>query len=744
MNIKNIYKLSLKNKNKIFIAFILLTFFLCFPFTNVSAQSNDDCLTCHSDNTLTAEKNGKEVSLFVNEKTLAKSPHAELTCVSCHVGFNMDEIPHKENIQPINCTSCHTDAGVLHPFHPQMLNAKGTETAKNLNCKGCHGTHNIVSPEVKGSKFYKDNLVNACGNCHADEKQHYSQSAHYKGIVEGVTGAPNCFTCHKNSITNITARRDSAGLKLAQEKLCLSCHLDNPEIRARTSPSAGFIYSYEKSIHGLMLKNGNAKAANCVDCHTGHHVENGNSLQSSVNKFNIPNTCSKCHAEIAAEYKQSIHGVAVLEKGIADAPVCTDCHGEHNILKHNDPESPVNYANVSKQVCTPCHSSLKLTRKYGLQPNRGSTFENSYHGLALRGGSVEVANCASCHGVHNIKPPSDPASTVNPKNLAKTCGTCHPGANENFTKGKIHVTMAKEDDPILYWISTIYIFLIISIIGGMVIHNIFDFVKKSKIKKMKQLGLVKEEYHGHSLYLRMTLNERLQHIALAFSFIMLVVTGFMLHFPDSWWVKHIREFSENAFIYRSNLHRISAVIMVLASLYHIYYAAFTKRGRQLIKDLFPRFQDLKDAIGIAKFNIGLSKKKPKLDRFCYVEKAEYWALVWGTIVMTVTGTIMWFDNTFIGILTKLGWDIARTVHYYEAWLAFLAILIWHFYFVIFSPDAYPMNLSWITGNLTEEEMAEEHALELEKIKQQEAEKKSGNNSIKEEEVEFVKGENNLQ
>ena len=134
-----------------------------------------------------------------------------------------------------------------------------------------------------------------------------------------------------------------------------------------------------------------------------------------------------------------------------------------------------------------------------------------------------------------------------------------------------------------------------------------------------------------------------------------------------------------------------------------------------MKDLFPVYEDIKEAIGIAKFNLGLSKIKPKLGRFSYIEKAEYWALVWGTILMSVTGLIMWFDNTFIGIFTKLGWDIARTIHYYEAWLAFLAIVVWHFYFVIFNPDVYPMNLAWLIGTVTEEEMKHEHPKEYEKI-----------------------------
>jgi hypothetical protein len=95
--------------------------------------------------------------------------------------------------------------------------------------------------------------------------------------------------------------------------------------------------------------------------------------------------------------------------------------------------------------------------------------------------------------------------------------------------------------------------------------------------------------------------------------------------------------------------------------------------------------------------------------------------MWGSLIMGATGFILWFDNTFLGLLTKLGWDIARTVHYYEAWLATLSILVWHFYFVVFNPEIYPINLAFWKGTLTEEEMAEEHPLELEKTQQKEKE-----------------------
>ena len=708
MNIKPLNK-------RTFLLFVSVLFCL---FSNAVAQSNEDCLMCHDDNTFTMEKNGEEISISVNGIRFSKSKHSKLNCTSCHLNFDAEEIPHSDNLTPKACGDCHQKQIVKHLFHPRLLKAKGTEKEKDINCLNCHDNHYTQDANEPGAKWSTEKLPFSCGECHTEIKDNYISSEHYSAFKEGMLGAPNCLHCHKNPIAKVHSSEDTASVKISQEKLCLSCHLDSPEVRERTAPSAGFITMYEKSVHGSALNSGNSKAANCVSCHGSHKVQKSSNSNSPTFKENIPFTCGQCHNTISKEYLESIHGVA-LEKGVTGAPACTDCHGEHNILKHNNPESPVAFQNLSKEVCSPCHSSLKLSEKYGIVSNRFETFSDSYHGLAIEGGSVAVANCASCHGAHNIKPSSDSTSTIYKDNIVKTCGGCHKGANTNFSIGKIHITRQDESEPIIYFIASAYIALIFSVIGLMFLHNLTDFFRKSKIKKMKQRGLIREERHGHSLYLRMTVNERIQHATLALSFLTLVLTGFMLSYPNSWWVSHIRDISSDAFEARSLLHRISAVIMVAISLYHIYYIFFTARGKQLIKDLLPRYQDIRDAIDVAKFNLGFSKVKPKLDRFSYIEKAEYWALIWGTIVMTATGVIMWFDNTFMGILTKLGWDIARTVHYYEAWLAFLAIVVWHFYFVIFNPDAYPMNLAWWKGTITEEEMAEEHPLELERIKAQE-------------------------
>ena len=683
----------------------------------IYAQSVDDCLMCHSDNTLTMEKNGKEISLFVKEDAFKNSAHSKLTCVACHKGFDPDNIPHAENIQEVKCVTCHQNVLTKHSFHPQILKSKGIGKTDDTNCTNCHGIHDVVSPKNPNSKWSNKNLVTSCGNCHKDQKNDYLESNHAKAFVDGEKSAPNCLTCHKTPITKYSFGDNKVAMKKAQEQLCLTCHLDNPDVRQRTTHTAGFIKDYDKSVHGFAVNvKNNGDAASCTNCHGSHRIIKGSDSRSSVNRLNVPETCGKCHTKIENEYNESIHGQLVM-KGNTDAPSCTNCHGEHNILNIKDPNSPVAFQNVSRQVCGSCHGSIRLSEKYGISSDRFKTFSESYHGLALSGGSASVANCSSCHGVHNIKPSSDPTSTVNKNNLVKTCGKCHPGADKTFTEGKIHVTVTEKTEPILYWITATYILLLITVLGGMFFHNILDLIKKSKVKKLKQLGKIQEEEYGHSLYLRMTVNERVQHATMAISFIVLVITGFMLRYPNSWWVSHIKDLSNQAFWYRGWIHRIAAIVMILVSFYHIYYISFTQRGRQLVKDLFPKYKDIIDALGVAKYNLGISKEKPKLDRFSYVEKAEYWALVWGTIVMSITGLLMWIYVDQSGLFSKLDYDIARTIHFFEAWLAFLAIVIWHFYFVIFNPDIYPMSLAWLKGTITEEEMAEEHPLELKRLKE---------------------------
>jgi cytochrome b subunit of formate dehydrogenase len=701
---------------KRFLLLLVLGLFAA-PFT--AAQSDADCLSCHGDASLSMSRKGKNISLRVDGGAFGKSAHADLGCIACHEGFNPAELPHAATIKPVNCLSCHQDHQLDH--YAESVHGRSAEgKPAAAGCVDCHSKHAIANITGLEPGARKEFDLALCSRCHGDVAAHYLMSDHSRAFAGGVRGAPGCVDCHGEHAIRAGSDSLSATSRMHVSAMCLKCHLDNPEVRARVGPSAGFIASYEQSVHGQAIKNGNEAAATCIDCHTAHEVKKAANPTSGVAKQNIAATCAQCHGEIRDQYQESIHGKS-LARGITAAPTCTDCHGEHYILSPKDARSPVAAANVSTQVCSPCHASVKVTQKFGMANDRYQSFADSYHGLANSAGSVVVANCASCHGVHDIKPSSDSTSRIHPSHLAQTCGKCHPGANTNFTRGSVHVIPASGQDSVLYFVANSYIVLIFVVIGGMVVHNLLDFLKKSRRQLAYRRGELQRSHVAHRLYVRMTFQERIQHGTLLVSFITLVLTGFALRYPDAWWVASIRSISTWMFEFRGIAHRVAAVVLVSASVYHISYVLFVPRGKQLLRDLLPRRQDIADAVDILKYNFGFSKQKPRFGRFSYIEKSEYWALVWGTFIMGLTGVILWFDNTSLNLITKLWWDVARTVHYYEAWLATLAIIVWHFYFVIFNPDTYPINLAFWKGTLTEEEMEEEHPLELEDIKRKEME-----------------------
>ncbi len=685
------------------------------------AGPNDSCLECHSDETLTAKRGNEKVSLHFDAKLAAASVHHALDCADCHEKYDGDSIPHRAQPAKVDCASCHEKLGRSHVFHPRLGLAE-IPTGRDTNCIACHGTRGILAIKSPASPFKDGAQITTCGKCHVDARAHFVDSAHGRAVATHEENAPDCISCHRQKITHVTGAAPALALaqKNAQARLCESCHLEKPSVAAHSLRGGKFIQSFSQSVHGAALQAGEAKSANCVDCHGAHETNRAIAPGARVNKQHIAETCAACHEKAAHEFSTSAHAKS-LGRGNLDSPSCTDCHGQHDIRAPKDPTSPVNRKNVTQQVCANCHASLRLTQKYGLPSNSFETFADSYHGLAVRGGAVEVVNCASCHSAHAIKSASDPSSTINKANLAQTCGQCHPGANTRFTVGRVHVSAeaaAGKDgnSPILYLISATYLSLIFAVVGGMVLHNALDLFRKIRRKLALQKGLIEEHHVAHRLYLRMTVHERLQHGMLVLSFCWLVVTGFMLRFPEAWWVVAIRDLSGRAFELRSWIHRGAGVAMLIAGAWHVSYLAFSRSGRALFFDLLPRRRDFTDPIGVLRFNLGLTTRKPQFGRFCYIEKTEYWAMIWGTLLMGVTGAVLWFDNTSLGLFTKLGFDIARTIHYYEAVLATLAVIVWHFYFVIFNPDIYPMNLAWLTGRMSEKEMLEEHPADLPRLR----------------------------
>lgn len=538
--------------------------------------------------------------------------------------------------------------------------AHAAELIKNSSCLECHSDKTLSKTNSAGREI----------SLFVDEAK-FATSVHKTN---------SCHACHSD-LTDKHPDDEVAAKKVN----CASCHERQSE-------------SYGASVHGVALAAGQTGSAACTDCHGTHDVLPPASANSPLHFSRLAATCGACHDEAARDVEQSVHGKAVAQ-GHRDAPTCTDCHSEHRIegLKASSPD------HISQDVCSNCHSSERLNTKYNLPSDRVRTFMESYHGLASKYGSTTAANCGSCHGYHKVLPSTDPASTIHASNLAHTCGKCHPGAGENFANSKVHVdasTAAAKGDvgqTVNWWVRRIYLLLIFGTIGGMLLHNGLSFIRKVAARSKV----------ADQSVLRMDFSQRMQHMTLAVSFIILAITGFALKFPESWVSKMLG--SNETF--RSWSHRIAGIVMLLAGVYHVYYLIAKRDGRRLFKDMLPMPKDVADAAQNAKYLSGLSGDKARIARFGYAEKMEYWAVVWGTIIMGVTGLMIWFKMDVTRYLPRWAVDVATTIHYYEAILACLAIVVWHFYHVMFDPDVYPINLAAVTGKVSRHWQEDEHPLD---------------------------------
>ena len=359
-----------------------------------------------------------------------------------------------------DCISCHGDAGMQDGSgHSVSVDAQKFHSSihGSLECSNCHTT-------IKEYPHPEKVTPVACVTCHADESAGLAGSVHADGKDHP------CTSCHGDAHA-IVAKSDpkSAVYPLNVPKTCGQCH--GTEGMAKRHGLASVYPLYIDSIHGFALsKEGLLVAANCQTCHGSHHILRHTDPQSATYKANIPETCGKCHAGIATDYEQGVHGKAVAA-GKKDAPVCSDCHTAHAILQPTESE----FRSQSTPICGSCHKE------------KFSTYRDTFHSqLGSLGGYVETARCWDCHGAHEILPASDPRSPVNKANLVKTCGRCHAGANESFVQYQPHANAHNRKlNPALYYIGLFMNLLLVSVLTFFLIHTILWLIRQ-RLEQVKR------------------------------------------------------------------------------------------------------------------------------------------------------------------------------------------------------------------------------------------------------------------
>ncbi|HXK58387.1 MAG TPA: cytochrome c3 family protein [Acidobacteriota bacterium] len=597
------------------------------------------------------------------------------------------------------CYDCHAEASMFEGADaarmvvlPDVFN---NSVHGSFACADCHQDLAGVTDFPHAEDLAPAN----CASCHEDVQQVYQTSLHFYARNRGNERAPDCAGCHGAHDILPSSNPDAMTARQNIPQMCASCHGEAGLLTDQLVRLERTAESYAASIHGRAARMGNVSAAICTDCHGVHDLKGPLDPTSSINPQNVDKTCGKCHAEVQQQYERSIHGRA-LHAGIRESPTCNTCHGEHLILSPGDPQASTFAARQAKETCGACHNDPRITEKYGIADYVVETYVDSYHGWASLSGAEDAATCVDCHTAHWVLPPRDEASTVSPRNVTETCRQCHEDATAAFAASYTHRTASLAANPPVRWVRNAYIVLIALIIGGMLVHNgiILNYYLVEK-KRAEQAA---------PGFLRMDRIQIAQHMILAVTFIGLVMTGFALRFPEAWWVQQLARLGMTEYV-RSVIHRVLAVILIGLAFTHVLYVWVHRRGREEFVSMIPRWRDVTDFIHQMRYHLWRRPEHVKFTRYDYTQKAEYWALVWGTVIMALTGFVLWFPATAVAWFPSWIVQVSQTVHYYEAWLATLAILIWHFFFTIFHPREYPMSWTWITGKMPEDNARSHHA-----------------------------------
>ena len=562
----------------------------------------------------------------------------------------------------------------------------------NATCLGCHGNEGFSMPGPDG----KPRPLHVI-------KEKFELSVHAKR---------RCVECHQD-ITEIPHKK-AGPAKVG----CVTCHQElwkaaqgkPAKEHERLGVVVDQIERYLKSVHARPRRDDQSRTnATCFNCHDVHYIYPLGSTGRADWRLGIPLVCGKCHEKQRDLYKNSVHGVEVLQKGNPAAAICSDCHTTHDIQSPAAASTKVAIA----QNCGNCH-----VESY-------RTYTETYHGQVHRLGYAYTAKCADCHSGHNVQRVSDPAARVHPNNRLATCQQCHKNATPGFVTFQPHATAHDFERYPQVWIATK--FMVALLIGVFVFfwtHTALWFYREWRDRKEGKTSphVVGVQRHPQGKqFQRFGPIWRLAHLVFAVSVMTLVLTGMAVFFGERPWAQWVVGMFGSPKV-AAYVHRVAAGIMLGIFFIHLVYvvgARILPRWRSFQwfgpNSLVPNWQDLKDIIAMFQWFLG-RRPRPQFDRWTYWEKFDYWAVFWGMAAIGGSGLLLAFPEATASVLPGWAFNVATIVHGEEAVLAAVFLFTVHFFNNHFRPDKFPLDTVMFTGAVPLEEFRREHALEYERLK----------------------------
>ncbi|NOZ74769.1 MAG: hypothetical protein GXO90_05245 [FCB group bacterium] len=364
------------------------------------------CITCHGHHDILPASDQNSITTKLNVPVLCGRCHHEGTKVSLE-----RNIPQKNILENYSLS-----------IHGQGLYKMGLRVT--AVCTSCHQSHLILSVNNPESSINPKNVAKTCTVCHSRIEEVHTKVINGQLWEEAPHKIPSCVDCHQPH----KIRQTPLDLQSVSNSVCLQCHGDE-DLTVQKAGKTISLYVDEKkytaNAHGTVA---------CAQCHNEVSTVIKRPCATITNKVD----CSICHADITGLYQTGIHGQRAAE-GDQNAPTCLTCHNPHITTRHQDQESSTYAMNVPK-LCGQCHAAGKtvaevVEKQIPTAKDIVNRYTDSVHGQGLlKSGLVVAANCASCHTPHHELPKSDPNSSVNPRNLANTCGTCHKGIEDEFRK----------------------------------------------------------------------------------------------------------------------------------------------------------------------------------------------------------------------------------------------------------------------------------------------------------------------
>jgi cytochrome b subunit of formate dehydrogenase len=625
-----------------------------FSASAAATFKNNDCLDCHLDPTTTRKVDGKIVSLVFPTNAFSKSIHAKLDCVDCHEGIK--DLVHESKLPPPNCAGCHEQqAGEYATSIHGLSHKMGASGA--ANCWDCHGSHDMAPVKDPASPVFKLNLPQTCAKCHSNPgltKEYemkrpqaaaqYAESIHGRALMKmGLIVAPSCNDCHGVHDIKRGVDRDAPIHHANIAKTCGKCHV-------------GIEETYDKSVHGQLLANGDKRGPVCSDCHTAHEVE---TPQNGHFKMASDARCGKCHEDRLEHYRETYHGKAMAlgkPSTASDVAACYDCHGHHDVLPISNPASRLSRTNILA-TCQQCHpgATIGFTEyKPHANPMDGKNYPLLH--LVFLGMTGLLIGVFTFFGLHTV------AWLFRVVYLFLT-----------DTK-KFHEAKAKteNDDE---WFTRFVPF-----------ERFLHFLVVTSFLLLVITGMPLKFYYT-------------DWARAIFSVIGGAETARTLHRFGAivtflYFGLHVASLVGKAWKGKGRLRDPATGKFRVTRLWPLLFGP---------DSMMPTWQDWKDFVAHNKWFFGKGQK-PTFDRWTYWEKFDYFAVFWGVLIIGTSGLLMWFPVFFTKFLP--GWilNIALIIHSDEALLAAGFIFSIHFFNTHFRIEKFPMDTVIFSGRVSKTEM----------------------------------------